>query len=297
MKTVALLLDDPANRYQQLLAREAKAAAGRLGLTLLDPEFAEGSAWTQAESVNAHLRRESRPDAMLVMLAGGLRTRSVFERVAKAGLAVVFLNRVPPWAAELRALFPANLIAAVAPDQEGIGAIQGRQASRLAPPGALVILVTGEAQSPAAVDRTRGFLGVLGERLVVRDVDGRWSAAAAEKAVSAWFRFGAERDRPVDLVVCQNDAMASGARAALAAHATGPGRAEAARVPLVGCDGMPEEGLAMVARGELAATVVVPPTTPEALEVLARYRDTGARAETVRLEAASFPRLEGIGPR
>ena len=45
----------------------------------------------------------------------------------------------------------------------------------------------------------------------------------------------------------------------------------------------------MVARGELAATVVVPPTTPAAVEILLRYWATGARAGLVELASEPFP--------
>jgi hypothetical protein len=51
----------------------------------------------------------------------------------------------------------------------------------------------------------------------------------------------------------------------------------------------------MVARGELAATVVMPPTTPVAVEVLARFWDAGERSGTVALEASPHPMLDTLG--
>ena len=294
-RTVALLLDDPDNHYQQLLVSAARPAAGRLGATLLEPEFARGSSWTQVESVN-RLLREARPDGALVMLAGGQWTRSPFERMVKAGVAVVLLNRVPDWTAGLRQDHPRALVASVAPRQEKIGEIQGHQALKLAPAGGFVLLVTGDASSPAAVARRRGFLEATAGRFAVHDVDGRWSVTGAEKAMGEWFRVGAERERPVALVVCQNDAMARGARAALAKQAADTGRRELGRTRLVGCDGMEQEGQAMVARGELAATVVVPPTTPSAVEALGRFWDSGSPAGEVLLDASSCPALDVLGP-
>jgi len=293
-KRVALLLDDPDNRYQQLLVREARASAQRCGLTLLDPEFARGSSWTQVESVNRHLR-EARPDGLLVILAGGQWTRPPFERLPRAGVAVVLLNRIPDWTEELRREHPRALIAGVTPRQEGVGEIQANQALRVARPGSFAILVTGEASSPAAVARKRGFLETIAGRLSVHELDGRWSEKGAEKALGEWFRLGAERDRPLSLVVCQNDAMASGARTALAKQAADSGRRELARTLLIGCDGMEQEGKAMVTRGELAATVVMPPTTPPAMEILKRFWDTEARSKTVLLEASSHPALDALG--
>ena len=76
----------------------------------------------------------------------------------------------------------------------------------------------------AAVARKRGFLDTIAGRLTVHELDGRWSTTGAEKALGEWFRVGAERDRPLDLVVCQNDAMASGARSALLRQAASSGR-------------------------------------------------------------------------
>jgi ABC-type sugar transport system substrate-binding protein len=291
---VALLLDDPDNRYQQLLERQARAAAGRCGIQLLEPEFARGSSWTQVESVNRHLR-EKRPDAVVVTLGGEQWTRAPFERLPRAGVAVVLLNRIPGWVDELRRDHPQVLLAAVTPRQEAVGEIQAGQALRLAQSGSFVILITGDASSPATVGRKRGFLDKVAGRLAVSELDGRWLAAGAEKALGEWFRMGAERDRAPGLIVCQNDAMASGARSALFRQAASSGRRELERVPLIGCDGLEEEGRSMVTRGELAATVVMPPTTPPALEILRRYWDAGERPGTTFLEASSHPALEALG--
>jgi ABC-type sugar transport system substrate-binding protein len=294
-KRVALLLDDPENRYQQLLVREARAAAGRHDVELLEPEFACGSSWTQVESVNRHLR-EARPDGALVMLAGGQWTRAPFERLARAGVPVVLLNRIPDWVEDLRREHARVLVAGVTPRQEGVGELQAQIALRVARPGSFVILVTGEAASAAAVARTRGFRETIAGRLSVHELDGRWSVKGAEQAVAEWFRMGAERDRPLGLVVCQNDAMAGGARSALVRQAASSGRHGLEHVTLVGCDGLAEEGRSMIARGEITATVVMPPTTPSALEILGRYWDVDARPGTVLLEAAPYPSLEALSP-
>jgi ABC-type sugar transport system substrate-binding protein len=294
VKTVALLLEDTKNLYQQLLVREARACAGKQGVQLLEPVFAEGSSWNQVETLNGLLRSKDRPDALLAVLAGGQPMQGTFERVAKAGLPLVLLNRVPDWIEELRSRFPEVLLAGVTPDQAGIGRIQAQQALRLAKPGAFVVLVTGTAASAAAVERKRGLLEGVKDRFTIHELDGGWSASGAEKALAAWFRLGADRDRMPELVVCQNDAMAEGVRAALLRQAAASGMSDLGHVPLVGCDGLAEEGCARVTRGELAATVVLPPTTPTALQVLRRYWDSGLRAGTVLLEATSFPSIDTL---
>jgi ABC-type sugar transport system substrate-binding protein len=297
MTTAALLLDDPKNRYQQLLVREARAHAEALGVELLPPQFADGSAWAQVESINGYLRAEHKPQAVMVMLAGTLSARSAVERLARAGISLVLLNRLADWLGELRDRYPQVLVAGVAPEQDGIGRLQARQAERLAAPGAFVILLTGTASSAAAIERRRGFLEGVKQRFSIQELDGSWSSAGAQAALSTWFQLGAQRDRPPSLVVCQNDAMAEGARAMLSRQAAAAGRPELERVPLIGCDGLAEEGVAMVARRELAATVVLPATTPTAMELLKAHREGGAPPEVTLLEAASFPPLAQIAAR
>jgi ABC-type sugar transport system substrate-binding protein len=291
-KTVGLLLDDPQNQYQQLLVKEAQLWAARSDLTLLPPEFASGSAWTQLESIQTWLRQTTRPDGVMVMLAGSQITAGTFARVARAGMPMVFLNRIPTWVDDVRAEFPHALVAAVAPRQEGIGEVQGQHATALARPGAFVILMTGESRSQAAIDRQRGFERMVGSRFDVHVLEGRWSTEGAIQAMADWFRVGARRQTPIELIVCQNDTMAAGVRKALADQAGASGRNDLLHIPLVGCDGLQQEGRAMVARGELAATVVLPATTPPALQLLRRYWDSGAQSRTVLLEGTPFPSLD-----
>ena len=294
MKRVALLLDDEQNLYQQLLVREARTAAEALGARLLEPEFAAGSSWHQVEAVNRLLRAQELPDALLVMLAGGQPMKGTYERVARAGIPLVLLNRIPDWIDELRGRFPEALLAAVTPDQAGIGRIQAQQALRLARESAFVLLLTGTTATAAAAGRRDGFLEGVADRLKVHSIEGDWSAPGAGRALSAWFRLGADRDRTPALIVCHNDAMAEGARAELLRQAASAGDAALARVPLVGCDGLAEEGRARVGRGELAATVVLPPSTPRALEIVQRHWSAGGREGTVLLEGSSFPPLDAL---
>jgi ABC-type sugar transport system substrate-binding protein len=208
-------------------------------------------------------------------------------------VALAFLNRIPEWVPELREQHPRDLAVGVTPRQVGIGELQGCQALALARPGASVLLVTGSAGSVTAVERTRGFRETVKDRLAVHAVDGRWSGSRARRAVGEWFRLGSA-DAPLGLVVCQNDAMAAGVRSALAEQAAASGRQELRELPVIGCDGLEDEGQAMVARGDLTATVVLPPTTPAALETLEAWWEKGERPETVFVDATSFPPLEKL---
>src|SRR5882672_4282516 len=117
MKTVALLLDERNNAYQQILVRDARAAARELKIRLLEPEFAAGAPWDQFEALNAHLRSPQPPDGIIALVVGP-GTAGPFERVAKAGLSIVLLNRIPVWLQDVRDRYPQTLIGAVTPRHE-----------------------------------------------------------------------------------------------------------------------------------------------------------------------------------
>ena len=294
MKTVALLLDESKNQYQQLLLRRAREQAGPLRFELFDSQYADGSSWNQLESINNYLRLSTPPDALLVMLAGEQHNGSWLERVIAKNIAVVFLNRIPPWLTPMRRKFPHALLAAVAPTQLAVGRLQAEQAMRLVRSGSFVILITGATKSPTAVERQRGFMDTVKRHLNVCVLDGRWSAQDAEAALTEWFQLGAERARPLSLIACQNDPMAQGAHRALLRYAKSSGRPEIARVPLLGCDGLEAEGQAWVRSGILTATIILSPTTPIAFEILQRYWASGVRCQTIELEVTSFPPLQNL---
>jgi ABC-type sugar transport system substrate-binding protein len=87
--------------------------------------------------------------------------------------------------------------------------------------------------------------------------------------------------------VCQNDNMARGMRRALERL-----RPEWARVPFLGCDGLPAGGRRDVDEGRLAATVLIPSCAGPAVELVLRWKRQGVvpPAETV-LAPAAYPVL------
>ncbi len=105
--------------------------------------------------------------------------------------------------------------------------------------------------------------------------------------MAAGLRLGSGAE--IELVGSQNDSMAAGARKAILQF-----RSEWAKLPLTGCDGLPEEGLKWVASGQLTATIVNPTTTGPSVELVARMLRGQAVPTDVVLHARSHPPLEEL---
>ena len=81
---------------------------------------------------------------------------------------------------------------------------------------------------------------IAGSNIEAGDViDGNWIPADAEKMVSGWLRMVMSGKSHLDLVGCQNDLMATGARKALETVGEYLSRPDLATIRLTGCDGLP----------------------------------------------------------
>jgi ABC-type sugar transport system substrate-binding protein len=301
VKRIQLLLADEENAYQQQLVEAARSAAGERGMDLLEPRFAQGSLMRQIGQCYETLRANPRPDGLLLLLVAANQMGSAIEALAKEAVDCVFLNRIPEELESLRQSFPGTLLASVAPNQTEIGRIQGRQCLQLLPEGGSVALVLGARATPSTKSREAGFREVVGDAVEIHEIEGNWQEDRAQQALSDWLRFNLGRGRTVDLIVCQNDSMARGARRALQLYESrsskpSPGGGGLAATPILGCDGLPDEGAEMVRAGELAATVVMPPTSPRAVEILDAYWQRGSVVDEETLLPASLPPVEKLEP-
>jgi len=165
----------------------------------------------------------------------------------------------------------------VCPDERETGRIQGRQFRQLVPPRGRALYVQGRTRSLTARDRTAGLLeSIDGASLDVVPIEAGWTVEDGREAVGTWLRLALRIHRRLELIGCQNDALAQGALEALDAVAAELGRPEIRTIPVTGCDGSPELGQSLVRRGVLRATVVLPRATGPALEVVDRVLRTGA---------------------
>jgi ribose transport system substrate-binding protein len=124
---------------------------------------------------------------------------------------------------------------------------------------------------------------------------GQWTEESSYKAVCSWVRLPTSQKQVIDLVGAQDDSMAIGARKALQEQADEAVRAKWLSARFTGCDGLPNTGQEYVRSGLLAATVIVPPNTKLAIEMLVTAIQQGkAPAELALTVPISFPTIEEL---
>jgi len=284
---VVVCLTSAEQEYQALQGEDAQSAGRRL-TAKVEVLFAEDNAVLQIQQLFrfVHAPEAERPAALLLHTRVPDGLERVARNAARAGVGWLLLNRTAPYIESLRGEHPRLAIAAITTDHVEIGRIQARQLERLRPEARHVLYVQGPADASAARLRLEGFEEAARQRgLELKILNGEWTDTSAEKAVTAWLRLKtAERFVP-HAVVCQNDNMARGTRRVLELL-----RSEWARVPFLGCDGLPASGRRDVDEGRLAATVVIPSCAGPGVEIALRWKRDGIvpPAETV-LEPSPYP--------
>jgi ribose transport system substrate-binding protein len=278
--------------FQALQSADVQAAAARHGfeVEVLD---AGDNPVQQIQQLfrSIHAPEAERPLALVVQTRVPDGLERVARNAAAAGIGWVLLNRTAAYVDDLRREYPRLLLSSVTTDHEEIGRIQARQFRALLPRQGSVLYVQGPPDTAAAQARLKGLQsGLPASGIEVRVVTAEWTEASAERAVGAWLRLKtSERFRP-DLVGCQSDALALGARRALRAI-----RPDQARVPYTGCDGLPDSGQRLVRAGELAATIVIDSCAGPAIDLLDRSLESRSSPPArVVIPPRSFPPVEEI---
>jgi ABC-type sugar transport system substrate-binding protein len=155
--------------------------------------------------------------------------------------------------------------------------------------------IQGPSTTAAGRYRTVGIEQTKPANVKLIQFRGNWTGESAYKAISSWMQLSTSKKTPIDMVCAQNDDMAMGARRAFQEHADATVKEKWLRLPFTGCDGLPNTGQAYVRSGLLAATVVIPPNTSVALEMLTEGLRTGRQPTEILLTTpTSVPGLEEL---
>ena len=295
MKPLRLLVSVPNRNHYQLEQAKAATSRGRQLSADVRVVDADNNPVTQSQQiVDAIQSRDARPDAILVEPLTSTALVKVAEAAVGAGVGWVLLNSDAEYVSRLRTK-PNVPVFAVTRDHVEIGRIQGKQFAVLLPNGGSVLYIQGPNTSAAAVQRTQGMEASRPANIAIRALRSQWTEDSAYEAVHAWLRLSTSRPGSIDVVGCQYDGIAAGARKAFREVASSEDRDRWLALPITGVDGLPDEGQVWVNRGELTATVVALTTTAVAVEMVVKALQKGAQPDPLTLvELKSYPPLESL---
>jgi len=286
---VSLTTND--NDYQLEQASAAEKAGHKLGVHA-EILYAANDAINQSQQLLKAIQAPPavRPDAIVFEPVGGTALPQVARAAVAAGIGWVILNRDVDYLAELRRNGKTPVFT-VSSDHKEIGRIQGRQLAGLLPKGGSCLYIQGPSDSSAAIQRAEGLQETKPANIQLSPLKAQWTEQSAHKAVSSWMKLTTQKAR-LDAVAAQDDSMAMGARKAFEELPKEDARTQWLRLPFLGCDGLPKTGQSWVRNGQLAATVIVPPNTSLALEILAKVLQTGTQPpESAYTEPLPYPAL------
>ncbi len=292
---VSLTTND--NDYQIEQAQSAEQEANKLGVTA-EIIYADNDAINQSTQILRAIQAEpeDRPSAIVFEPVGGTALPQVARAAASAGIGWAVLNRDANYIEELRKTSSAPIFS-ISSDHVEIGRIQGRQFAALLPRGGTVLYIQGPSENSAAKERTLGMQEAKPANIQIIALRGQWTEESSQRSVRSWLKLTTSQKAIVDLVGAQDDSMAVGARKAFEELPNELERERWLKIPFTGCDGLPKTGQAWVRSGLLAATVLVPPNTGQAIEMLVQAIQQKKRPpERVLTVPTSIPPLETLKP-
>ncbi len=216
----------------------------------------------------------------------------VAKAAVAAGIGWGIINSDPEYIADLRR-GSAVPVFSVSTDQVEVGRIQGKQMKALVESGS-ALYIEGPFSSTATQQRTKGMLVTKPTAIELKMLKGDWTERSAHQAAKSWLSLGSSRQLKIRAIVCQNDAMAMGARKAFG-DLTEKDREQWLSIPFTGCDGVTKTGQDWVHRGLLKATIITAPAAGIAMEILAKaYRAGSLPAERTLIPPRSFPAIEDL---
>jgi len=288
---VVVALTTRENDYQAEQAVAVAEVATRLGVRI-QIIYADNDAVNQTQQLIKIIQDSTqRPTAILVEPVGtGM--PQVAKAAVGAGIGWGIINSDPDYIAELRKGGAAPVFS-VSTDQSEVGRIQGKQLGVLVPEGN-VLYIEGPFNSMATQQRTKGMLSTKPSAVELKMLKGDWTERSAHNAAKSWLSLGSSRELKIRGVICQNDAMAMGARKAFVGL-TEKDREQWLSIPFTGCDGVTRTGQDWVRRGLLKATIITAPAAGTALEILTKAVSTGSMpTDRTLIPPRSFPAIEEL---
>ncbi|HLW89490.1 MAG TPA: substrate-binding domain-containing protein [Terriglobales bacterium] len=285
------------NEYQRMQAANAVEAGNQLGIEV-SVFYADSDAIQQSQQVLDLIQRsKNKPDGILLEPLTAVGLERAAQAAHDAGIGWVVLNADVDYVPRLRQAGKAPIFV-VTRDHIEIGRVQGRQFVALLPGGGSVLYIQGPANSSAAAQRTTGMESTKPASIHIKTLRSQWNEADAYKTISAWLRLPTNRAADFNLVGCQYDGIAMGARRAFEEHENHEERIRWLALPLSGVDGLPTQGKAWVKQGLLTATVEAPTTTQLGVRLLEQAIRTGkSPAERTLIDVHSYPGLDELTPR
>jgi ribose transport system substrate-binding protein len=283
--------------YQRDQADSAQHAARRLNVDV-DTFYAESDAIKQSQQLLQLVQnRSSGVNALILEPAGSTAFPQVARAATAAGMGWVVMNREDPSLAELRGKYKSP-ICTVTADHEETGRILGRQLAALLPGGGTVLCVQGASGNPVSDQRMVGMNETKPANIKLKLLRSTyWTEVGGYQAITSWLRLSTSHDTSIVGVVGQSDLIALGAYKAFREHKAGEERDYWLRLPFLGVNGL-KAGQDAVQNGMLAATVIIPPSTVPAIELLVRaYREGVRPPERTLVPPRSFPDLGTLVPR
>lgn len=285
---VVVALTTRDNDYQAEQAAAVSEMAAKLGVTL-QVIYAENDAVKQTQQLIKIIQDAGpKPQAILVEPVGtGM--PQIAKAAVSAGIGWGVINSDPDYIGELRRGGSVPVFS-VSTDQFEVGRIQGKQLGVLVPNGN-VVYIEGPSNSTAAQLRTKGMLSTKPAGVELKTLKGDWTEQSANHVVKSWLSLGSARQMKIRAVICQNDAMAMGARKAFV-DLTEKDREVWLQAPFTGCDGVTKTGQEWVRRGLLRATIITAPAAGITLEILAKALAAGVMPpDRTLLPPRSFPEI------
>jgi len=285
---VVVALTTRDNDYQAEQAVSVSDIAARLGVKI-EIIYADNDAVNQTQQLIKIIQNNERKPAAILVEPVGTGMPQVAKAAVAAGIGWGMINSAPDYIPELRRAGNVPVFS-ISTDQSEVGRIQGEQVGALVQEGS-ILYIEGPSTSTAAQLRTKGMLSTKPASVTLKNLRGDWTERSAHHSVASWLSLASSRQMQIKAVISQNDAMAIGARKALA-NLTEEDRERWQNVPFTGCDGVTKTGQDWVRRKLLMATIITAPAAGPALELLVKAVKSGAMPpESTLISPKSFPAI------